>query len=53
MILFNCSCGRRHSFFFPCNGVIDINSIEDVSDKEAEAYAKDVEEEKNYGWSEN
>lgn len=55
MILFNCSCGLRHSFFHPCNGTIDINSASDdntnVLDAIVEGYAKDVKEEQDHGWT--
>jgi hypothetical protein len=53
MILFSCSCGLRHGFFHPCNGVIDINSVDygEVEEAVAAAYEKDVKEEKDYGWT--
>lgn len=51
MILFNCSCGLRHGFVYPCKGVIDINSMEEVEDKLQTEYEKDHKEEKEHGWS--
>lgn len=45
MILFNCSCGLRHKFTYPCDGVIDINSMDEVEDNKDDE--KDIEEEKD------
>lgn len=47
MILFRCSCGLRHGFTYPCNGVIDINSMEEVVDLRQIEEEKDKEEEKD------